>query len=125
MKRNSTEDQMTKKKVRGPKSDPNENDESVEKYKSTTKFQITIGYNYQELDDELVIYDLLTDRGFRMNPTGKFIWEKLGKEIPLGEVADQLAVQFKVGKRKAFEVCEAFAREMHDKRLISKYSENH
>ncbi len=107
---------------------PNNKEQSQENIQSeqplapTSKFQFTIGYNYQEIDNEVLIYDLLSDRSVRINATGKYIWDRLGKGETLADISNQFSRDYKIGKEEAFKICESFARQLHSNRLLSKYS---
>jgi len=101
--------------------EPIKND-TEEKLEPTAKFQLTIGYKYQEMDDEMIIYDLLSDRTFQLNQTGKYIWDRLAKELSLQEVANQFSKDFKIDNQQALDVCSGFAREIYSCRLLSKHA---
>ena len=96
---------------------------SAQRMQPTSKFQFTIGYKYQEIDGEVFIYDLLSNRTFKINFSGKFIWELLGKGVSLLDVSKYLASENKIAEQDALKMCESFAQNLYENRLLSKYSD--
>lgn len=52
------------------------------------------------LDDEVVALSLENSRYFKMAGVGRLIWERLAEPVRVGEIVDQLAGEFEVGREE-------------------------
>jgi Coenzyme PQQ synthesis protein D (PqqD) len=57
-----------------------------------------------EIDDELVVIDLLADRSFRLNSTGRMIWAHLQERSTLRDIVDTFEREYGLGREEAAEI---------------------
>ena len=66
-------------------------------------FQITIGIKSTEIDDEFVLADLLSDKSFRLNTTGSFVWSLILRDASLGEIENVFSNEYDLSSDEAHE----------------------
>ena len=71
-----------------------------------------------ELPEETVLVDLQTGRSLRLNSTGAWIWKRLERPAPVGELADELAETFGIDPDRASEDVRRFAGDLAGRGLL-------
>lgn len=66
--------------------------------------QATMGMRGLPVDDDLILIDLLSDRSFRLNATGRQIWMLLEERRTVGDVAAALERDYSLNQQEAEEV---------------------
>ena len=82
--------------------------ESVElkyKFHDATRFQPQIGVVTQEVDDQAVISDPLTDRYFRLNESARSIWKQACAGNEFAGIVEEIAAEFDISEEIAEKAC--------------------
>jgi hypothetical protein len=90
---------------------------------SESTFVWSVGFRALEIDDELVLLDSLSDRCFRLNATGTFIWKLVVRARTLKAISEEVASEFEIDEQEAYEVAATFLAQLVDKRLLGTTSE--
>ncbi len=70
----------------------------------------------QEVEDEILIYDLRDDNAICLNPTAKFVWEHCNGKATLNETATLLGKNFRFNANK--ELVRLTLKELSDANLL-------
>jgi hypothetical protein len=84
-----------------------------------TPIETTIAVSSLSLDDDLIVIDMLSDRSFRLNATGRRIWMLLQGRPTLGDLSTALADEFGLERQVAEEAAQEFVGELIDLRLAT------
>jgi hypothetical protein len=71
---------------------------------ASSKFEPTLGIDEIKIDDELLVIDPLSERYFRLNPTGVFIWQTVCQGGDLASVAKAIADHFHLENERALPI---------------------
>lgn len=74
----------------------------------------SLGLRGLELDDDLILFDQLTDRSFRLNSTGRRIWALLSERYTLGEVMGTLEREYGLDPSEAREVTNLYVAQLSE-----------
>src|SRR4051794_10962610 len=76
--------------------------------------QATMGMRGLSVDDDLILIDLLSDRSFRLNATGRQIWLLLEERRTVGDIAAALERDYRLDPQEAEEVATAYIAQLVD-----------
>jgi hypothetical protein len=85
--------------------------------------EAAVGLRGLEIDDELVLIDLLSDRSFRLNATGRHIWTLLQQRCTVGDVADSLVSKYGLDTQAAREVATTYLAQLQELGLVAMQGE--
>ncbi len=72
----------------------------------------------ERLLDETIILDPESDAYARLNPTGRFLWERLARGATLGALAAELETSFELDRSRASSDVSDFVRALLARRLV-------
>lgn len=75
---------------------------------SNAVVETSLGLRGIDIDDELILVDVLSDRSFRLNSTGRRIWALLDERATVGEVAAALANEYGVAHDEARAIADRY-----------------
>jgi hypothetical protein len=84
-----------------------------------SSFQITIGINSTQIDNEFVLVDLLSNKSFRFNFTGSFIWSLIAKNVSLEEIENAFSSEYNLSSEEAHEYIIRFIKNLIHSGLIA------
>jgi hypothetical protein len=73
-----------------------------------TIFQARLGVESTETDNETIIGDLLSNRYFRVNSTGAFLWRIARSDAPLAQIVSAFSKEYGVEKELAYREVKEF-----------------
>ncbi len=89
----------------------------------STPVEAALGLRGLEIDDDLILIDLLSDRSFRLNSTGRHIWMLLQQRRTVGDVADELAREYGIDVESARKATNAYLAQLQELGLAAIQSE--
>jgi hypothetical protein len=95
------------------------NDKAKSGFRPTTIFQVQLGVMFSETEEETIIADLLSNRYFRVNATGAYIWRKAKTETKtFSDVVENLSEEYKLDPKVAEEVVQGFLEDVVEAGLL-------
>ncbi len=80
--------------------------------------QASLGMRWVDLTDQVVVLDVLTDRVFRLNSTGGFIWRRLQRPRRVRDLQAEVASAYGIDEEESREASQEFLRGLLAHRLI-------
>ncbi len=87
-------------------------------FKAETIFEVSLGLNCIEMDDDIVVFDVLGNKYFRLNATGAFIWRLVLERSSFSQIANQLSRTYQLTTEKAEETASAFLEKLVSQGLV-------
>ena len=88
-------------------------DVTTYRFSPTTLFQIQIGIASSAVEEETLVGDLLSNRSFRLNPTGAHVWrELLGGEKTFADIAQKFQSEYQLDSAASEEIVAIFLHEL-------------
>jgi hypothetical protein len=84
------------------------------------RFRLSQQVHARRFDGETIILDLGAGKYFSLDEVGAAIWERLGNGLSVGEVAEQILVEYDVDPQTARGDVERMARELLAAGLLEK-----
>lgn len=94
-------------------------EENIPEFTDSSIFDVSIGLNSIDVDADVIIVDLLSNKYFRLNSTGALIWRLVQQRLTLRELSEQMAQRFNLAPDRAFEIVSTFLKEMLRKGVVA------
>jgi hypothetical protein len=76
------------------------------------------GVIFERVLDETVVLDLDSDAYWRLNPSGRWLWEQLSAPRTIGELSDVLGARFELDGTRALADVTEFVSDLAERGLV-------
>jgi len=84
-----------------------------------TKVQIPSSVFIQEVDNEVIILDTITEEYFSINEVGKDIWDLISKNLSLKAIKEELSLVYEIDENQLEVDILNFIKALNEKGLIN------